>query len=101
MKLEVGMYVRTENNEIGKIRAIFDDKVFINNNQYYSKIKTQSKNISEVLSVGDIGYMIAYGGLPIFKSISESDILDIKLGNFKVIQVLTKEQFEEDSYKVG
>lgn len=116
MKLEVGMYVRTKLGEIGKIRAIIDNMAFINTNQYYSTIEKASHNLLGndkepcLIEVGDYvnGYLI-------------SDITDIGNKNMKAFEVfrmngtgkikfweeediksiVTKEQFESMSYKVG
>lgn len=121
MELKVGMYVRIDGRNansikyhswfmIDKIRHISNEK---SKYKYYIKedidgycfavsnkmIAKASFNIADVLEAGDIAYMLAYG-IPVLKPISESDILEIKLGNFQVIRVATKEQFESMSYKV-
>lgn len=106
MELKEGMYVRTLDG-ISKVIELRDNGVmtrFKNDegNIYFTNdmMCNPSFKISDVLVAGDIAIMIAYG-LPIFKQISEVDLLDIKLGNYQVYKVLTKEQFESISYEVG
>lgn len=53
MQIEVGQYVRTIDGEIGTVKVIIKGMIFINNNQYYSKIKKHSKNIIDLIEVGD------------------------------------------------
>lgn len=47
-------YARTEKGEIGKVTKIINELVFINTNQYWSHIAKQSKNIIDLIEVGDI-----------------------------------------------
>lgn len=56
MEIEVGEYVRTIDGETGKVKHIIQDMIFINSNQYYhtpDKIKKHSKNIIDLIEVGD------------------------------------------------
>ena len=105
MKLEVEMYVRTKNDEIGKIRVIIDGLVFINTNQYYSTVSKASHNIIDLIEAGDYvnGLVITRicedtetkkKYINLYGSISEWEEEDIK-------SIITKEQFESMSYKIG
>ena len=112
MNLEVGMYVRTNNGEIGKIRVIIDNMVFINTNQYYSNVVKASHNIIDLIEVGDYvnGTQITFVKQ---QDICGDEVLDyqhIYYGNFGALieifecdikSIVTKEQFESMSYKVG
>lgn len=125
MKLEVGMYVRTENGVIEKVNRIYDrhstdnivvwlngygdgQSVFIDdfeeikflsiNSRGFIK-KEPSFNIIDLIEVGDYvnGYMV--------RGTSVSTLL---LDNFNMIQIdeediksiVTKEQFKSMSYRV-
>lgn len=119
MKLEVGMYVRTKNGEIGKIRAIIDGLVFINTNQYYSTVTKASHNIIDLIEVGDYvnGYYVSkiWEENEITHYVDETPIKRkerqitiqapsyggiIHLKNEDVKSIVTKEMFANAEYKV-
>ena len=120
MKLEVGMYLRTKDGEIHKIKSINDEYIKYENDfgiPYESKeyIVKASYNIIDILEVGDY--------------VNGSEILDFKYEfieendnfiNFAVVtencyledtdswiieknikSVITHEQIEQMAYKVG
>ncbi len=107
--IEVGEYVRTEDGEIGKVRAIISEGVFINNNQYYyrhSSIVSHSKNLFDLIKVGDIiHYKIinisttleAKGYIEGITDVADNEMLEkIKSDeNYIIKSILTKEQFKQ------
>ena len=128
MKLEVGMYVRTDNGIIGKIyEKIGDMFTYKDNNRNYitydlshSEIIKASYNIIDILEVGDVLYLLdkeydeKYKAEVILddndaKSIvnyEQCDLLNLEYEliveeHIKVLQILTKEQMEQMAYKVG
>lgn len=130
MKIEVGMYARTKNGEIGKIRVIIDNKIFINTNQYYSTVVKASDDITELIEEKDLVeieyYSLRYNErvtrmfeCRLFKSKEDDFVIfenkhcdwwydknkkewvRAKGYNPKIKSIVTKEQFESMSYKVG
>jgi hypothetical protein len=123
MKLEVGQFVRTKDKRnityIRKIREIPQDNryasIYLDKEANYSKglslknIIKASYNIIDILEAGDIiryridkvsletkGYLTG-----VIDIVDEEMIESIKEDkNYHVLQVLTKEQFEEMSYKI-
>ena len=99
-KIEVGEYVRTTSGEIGKVRVIIDNMIFIGTNQYYhnmSNIKKHSTDKFDLLEVGDWvnKKLVHYVGVNF-----------IEYGNGKTISrdepiksIVTKEKFSEVEYK--
>ena len=119
MKLEVGMYARTKDGEIIKIKYVenvytSDDNTFIATVVYFGEsfyvnsddVKKASHNIKELLQVGDIityefptGLgMLKYENVTILESLLES----LKSNDeYTILSIVTKEQFEQMQYKVG
>ena len=123
MKLEVGQFVRFKDKRnityIRKIREIPQDNryasIYLDKEANYSKglslknIIKASYNIIDILEVGDIiRYRIdkvsleTKGYLTGVIDITDEEMIEsIKEDkNYHVLQILTKEQFEEMSYKV-
>ena len=117
MKLEVGMYVRTEYGieKIVKIKesctfAGFEEIINTDKNEYrdfieHSKIKKASHNIIDLIEVGDYvnGYLITtiseeYGTL--FAEDNAGYLL-ASIYEKQIYSIVTKEQFEQMEYKVG
>lgn len=120
--IEVGEYVRTNDGIIGKIKRIeldnidkslkwyiFDwkrpdinkiEEVYINK-PYITKY---SKNLIDLIEVGDIVEVLDYDWVRVFniddEDILESVIEDIQEGNWKLQGIMTKEVYEQNSYKV-
>lgn len=120
--IEVGEYVRTNDGIIGKIKRIeldnidkslkwyiFDwkrpdinkiEEVYINK-PYITKY---SKNLIDLIEVGDIVEVLDYDWVRVFniddEDILESVIEDIQEGNWKLQDIITKEVYEQNSYKV-
>lgn len=123
MKLEVGMYVRTKDGKIGKYfgeKAYEPNKICIWTETTKEGIKVTpvidkntivkaSYNIIDILEEGDIiRYRIdkvsleTKGYLTGVIDITDEEMIEsIKEDkNYHVLQILTKEQFEEMSYKI-
>lgn len=112
MKLEVGMYVRTNLGQIGKLKEI---------NPYYLKIEIKkslfytfevedavkaSYNITDILEVGDYvnGDNVIKIFNPMFLSIGELPYIITINGKYEeqeIETIVTKEQMEQIAYKVG
>jgi hypothetical protein len=125
MKLEVGMYVRTDDGYMNKIkkvnqfnvlvygRDLFGEELNIPNNE----IKKASYNIIDILEVGDYvnGYKVekVNNNLSEHKGICNSldtylwgindldEFEKIVIFEIDIKSVVTKEQFEQMTYKVG
>lgn len=128
MKLEVGMYVRTDNGIIGKIyEKIGDMFTYKDNNRDYitydllhSEITKASYNIIDILEVGDYanGYYVSkiwekdeithyVNETPIKRKEREIVIQAPSYGRIEILKnkniksVITHEQMEQMAYKVG
>lgn len=119
MKLEVGMYVRTEEGEISKIEWItfqswegLDNTVeasfWLENKERleYPRDKFKaSHNIKELIEDDDLIKFKIYGELFICKVYNKSlinydgEVFDLE--ELDIVSILTKEQYESMSYKVG
>ena len=123
MKLEVGMYVRTKYNGIGKIIDYINDpthyffkcykldKDYINYEEYITEadvIRKPSFNIIDLIEIEDILEVFSdlhdLLGNEIFRIKDEKHLQHLKngfdKGYFHLITVLTKEQFKQMSYKL-
>lgn len=127
MKLEVGMYVRKKNGRIGKIIEVHE--IYNNHFEYLLDIKNSnfdvrceekhiyktSHNIIDLIGVGDIlkinneKYEVIYDEsyeklgilIPSRKELSiRHSALEYVFKKYNV-SIVTKEQFESMSYKVG
>lgn len=115
--IEVGEYVRTKTGEIHKIKTVetryieFEDGfgVPVELKEY---IKKHSKNIIDLIEVTDIiKYRInnisttleTKGYIEGIVDISDKEMLQrIKNDkNYEILEILTHEQFEQNSYEVG
>ena len=119
MKLEVGMYVRTKGGFIDKIisfkSTISNDYVELEDEYYANKkdILKASNNIIDLIEVGDIIKLDItdtdnYAEIQGYNcwEISCAEELNgvkemIAMESAKLISIVTKEQFESMSYKVG
>ncbi len=121
MKLEVGMYVRTKRGQIGKIITIGKDNVAIEFNKMWQDIILKeniikaSFDIIDLIEVGDVleingeKYEVVYDEsyeklgilIPSRKEVSiRHSALEYVFKKYKVA-IVTKEQFEQMSYKLG
>lgn len=115
MKLEVGMYVRTETGQIGKITnfdgsmARVDTDKFITYKNFNSEITKASHSIIDLVQVGD------YVNGELVVAIHKNYVCDeIKLGtaletacnytatlNEDIKSIVTKEMFSSMEYRLG
>lgn len=124
MKLEVGMYVRTKWGDIRKIERIWNDTDFNVDKTYYNYnieedtlgcvlnediIKEPSFNIVDLIKAKDI-ILGTDGKLYqcwkvykdyVFTYSKNKQGQTVTLVDYQIDKVLTKEQFEQMSYKVG
>ena len=122
MKLENGMYVRTEKGLFGKIIKRYEVngyfKIIVNmNNGFIEKHKEQlfvkhlknaSHNIIDLIEVGDYvnGYKVYDGGKKHFNYIIVWDeennyYMKIDLYTVDIKTILTKEQMENNCFRIG
>ena len=64
-----------------------------------SAVENFSNDLADLIEVNDIAIM-SYNGIVFQKFISRDDIVALKLKEYKLLEILTKEQFESISYKV-
>ena len=116
MKLEVGMYVRTETGQIGKITnfdgsmARVDTDKFITYKNFNSEITKASFNIIDLIEYDDILKIIYEDKEYICKVVNAGGIRGVQLTSTLSVglgiveagikSIVTKEQFESMSYKV-
>ena len=121
MKLEVGMYVRTKWGDIRKIERIWNDTDFNVDKTYYNYnieedtlgcvlnediIKEPSFDVTDLIKVGDYvnGEKVIRIFKPMFLSIGELPYIITTNNKYEeqdIKTVVTKEQFEQMSYKIG
>lgn len=115
MKLEIGMYVRTKKGEIFKFvkienehyrRTWGSDGETITTVFELKNVAKASHNIIDLIEVGDYvnGYYVTTGNQNVGSIyIAEIDGLGLKkkLYNKDIKSIVTKEQFESMSYRLG
>lgn len=120
MKLEVGMYVRTEDGEIFKtdndlLRLSNDKSIFyriltkIPRESISYRVSKASHNLIDLIEVGDIVTVFSNlhdsRGNETFNIRDNNHLKYLKIGFdngcFHLINIATKEQFESVSYRVG
>ena len=112
-EMEVGEYVRTIYGEIAKITQVYPRiKGIKRKNQTlidFNLIKKHSKNIIDLIEVGDI--VNSYIVLDVMEDLQTGEIQlempssypkegSCTIYNNEIKTILTKEQFEQNSYKV-
>lgn len=110
--IEVGDYIRIKNGPIrriieineGKEKTIFGkyrlDKDYNNcRSVAEKKIVKHSKNIIDLIEEDDIGIM-NYNGMIFRKFITLDDILELKVVHYKLLRLVTKEQYKSVEYIV-
>lgn len=119
MKLEVGMYVRTNLGEIGKVTAVAEDDTGLNLGLFYNsepylkgrEIKA-SHNIIDLIEIGDYvnGYKVTK--INIKAPITNNKAIECGINSYgssityvydnkDIKSIVTKEQFSQMEYKVG
>lgn len=124
MKLEVGMYVRTKHNGIGKIVEYINDPTHYfykcykldrdcdNCEEYITKadvIEEPSHNIIDLIEVGDYvnGYKVSFKDndyKPFVQCdypVQEGTTNHYRFYEEAICSIVTKEQYESMAYKVG
>ena len=111
MEIEEGEYIRTKYGIAKIIRDCTDDKTyfdcfdidreldgcnFIND----FEILKHSNDITDLIEEGDFG-VIDIGAIVIKKFLSIHDITELKQKRYKLLEIVTKEQYERVKYKVG
>lgn len=64
-----------------------------------SAVENFSNDLADLIEVNDIAIM-SYNGIVFQKFVSRDDIVALKLKEYKLLEILTKEQFKSISYKV-
>ncbi len=115
MEIEVGDYIRTKKGLIRKVQTIKSGKrqftrtteTLINGRFKLEDIAKHSKNIIDLIEVGDIleikeGNDICYLGLEKdTTTVNYNDIKeDIRKGTGQLLSILTKEQYNQKCYKL-
>ena len=112
MKLEVGMYVRTETGQIGKITnfdcsmARVDTDKFITYKDFNSEITKASHNIIDLIQVGDYVNGMYIDEIKSLKNNTMICMVDsdyectTTILNEDIESIVTKEQFEQMAYRV-
>lgn len=103
MEIEVGEYVRTNKGNITKMSSEEFIKIMLENKSIFGKALKHSKNIIDLVEVGDIVHIkdvlhedITYiWSEDYLKALKE----DIQNG-IKLVSILTKEQMQSIEYKV-
>ena len=117
MKLEVGMYVRINTNfrkiciGIGKIKDIVQDTIYVNMNTNLpisfnlTDIIKASYNIIDLIEIGDIvkyNDEDCYGDHILIEDVDYNLLERLKNDiQCHLLAILTKEQFENNCYKIG
>ena len=105
--IEVGEYIRTEKGIISKINSGVDIDILEFENAIIGNIKAHSKNIIDLIEVGDIIEYIDDDGEYIkdfiikkHTPVSLISFIEYLKAYCKVIAILTHEQYEQNCYKV-
>lgn len=112
-EIEVNEYVRTKNGVIDKVDALYgmiENTVHLENQKWFDtkSIVNHSKQLIDLIENKDI-LKVKVGEDILFIGIDEntSDIKykeiieDIKNGECQLLEILTHEQYEKNSYKAG
>ena len=115
MKLEVGMYVRTDLGEIGKVTSVSNEEFGLNG-QFYNcepflkgNETKASHNIIDLIKRNDIilgrdGKIYQVWKIYknyVFTYTKNKQGLTVTLVDYQIDKILTKEQFENNCYKIG
>ena len=113
-KIEVGEYVRTKEGKIYQYIRNLDELYFVGKDYfepYLEDIVNHSKQLIDLIEVGDIvnGCSVVEFGYECVNGNKEKSILvegkytkvNYALLNWDIETILTHEQYEQNSYKVG
>lgn len=128
MEIEVGEYVRTKDGFIRKVGEIdrcqeCNEKIYISvdiidglhfeRSWHLKEIVSHSKNIIDLLEIGDIVKVYVFADISdddseaietYYRIESKYEITElkesVKMNYSKILSILTKEQYEQNSYKL-
>ncbi len=113
--IEVNEYVRTKDGVIGKVIKVLSNRVFLDNLGYAVLIRDIVKHCKQLIDLIEIGDILkikiseewvekqdTIKFIVVGQTYTITEIKEcLENGLFKIIQILTKEQFEANCYKVG
>ena len=79
---------------------IYDEDNFLFDSELKKYIVKHSPNIIDLIEEEDIAVLNCYG-FKVKKIVKQDDILELKLGNYELLEILTKEQYNQMKYIVG
>ena len=106
-EIKIGEYVRTKQGCIYKVKSVYKDMIWWCDLAWISEkdIVNHSNNIIDLIEVGDVVRVLDHEWDRIFnlddENILESFIEDCKEENWKLVSIVTKEQFALIEYKIG
>lgn len=103
MEIEVGDYVRTNKGNIRKMSSEEFIKIMLENKSIFGKALKHSKNIIDLVEVGDIVHIKDVLHEDITHIWSEDYLKALKediQNGIKLVSILTKEQMKSIEYKV-
>lgn len=114
-EIEAGKYVRTKDGVIGKVIKALSNRVFLDNLGYAVLIKDIIKHSKQLIDLIEVKDIIKYridnisttletkGYIEGIVDISDEEMLKrIKSDkNYNILEILTKEQYMANCYKVG
>ena len=108
-EIKVGEYVRTVTGSIDKVDALYDlieNTIHLENHKWQDikNIVKHSFNIIDLIEVGDVVKVLDIDWVRIIgiddKDILESFIEDVKEENWKILSIVTHEQFQSVEYRL-
>lgn len=101
---KVNEYIRTSEGNIYKYNEN-NEKVFIDNFEEMLNVVKHSKNIIDLIEVDDIVKVLDIDLIRILKLDNEEEIEmfkeELEENNYKLLSIVTKEQFANIEYKVN
>ena len=73
--------------------------LYLYKSELKNEVENHSENIIDLIEEDDIGIM-RYNGLIFKKFITKDDILELKFKNYELLEIVTKEQFNQVKYEV-
>lgn len=104
---KVNEYIRTNEGNIYKYNENNEnnEKVFIDNFEEMLNVVKHSKNIIDLIEVDDIVKVLDMDWIRILKLDNEEEIEmfkeELEENNYKLLSIVTKEQFADIEYKVN
>lgn len=105
-KIEINEYVRTTDGKTDKVLVLLEDNICLEKHKWCSDkyIAKHSKDIIDLVEPGDVVEVLDIDWIRIF-NIDNEDILvdfkeEIEEKNWKLLSILTKEQYKKNCYRV-